>query len=331
MTRSGRAGLRSPESASGVGGGLRAEGVHEQVVLAGEDVVVEAHPDASSCRGRRSASWPAHCGFIGSRGLEQRQVAQASRRRRRAAPDRHQQQLGGVAGVALHAPARASRRSRRSARRPTTRCTVLRVVRGARDRCGLAAVRRTSAGRRSRRRAPRSMRRPGGSRACASPASGRSTSSTVVAQPTAIVSGALWPSSQVREPVVGHELDPERRQDVEERRLLVVATGVRRRRRAARAPRGTCRAVRLGAREEPAADHLRVRPEQAEAVAVPVAGQLVARRARGRSPRTRTLRANGMPAEPISGFRMSLQMPVSVRKRISSPPQSCSPAPPTAA
>ncbi len=44
-----------------------------------------------------------------------------------------------------------------------------------------------------------------------------------------------------------------------------------------------------------------------------------------------TFRANGMPADPMRGFRRSLQIPVSVRWRISSPTQSCSPAPPTAA
>src|ERR1700694_5964052 len=79
---------------------------------------------------------------------------------------------------------------------------------------------------------------------------------------------------EVREPVVGHELDPERGEDIEERRLLVVAGGVGRGPGQAvslEAPVG----LRLSAREEPPADHLWIRLEEAQPIAVPIAGELV--------------------------------------------------------
>ncbi len=70
--RLGRAGSRRPESASGVVAALAAEVVDEEVVLAREHVVIEAHPDRSSYPGTPIASWPAHSGFIGSRRLRAR-------------------------------------------------------------------------------------------------------------------------------------------------------------------------------------------------------------------------------------------------------------------
>src|SRR5215475_2599719 len=67
----------------------------------------------------------------------------------------------------------------------------------------------------------------------------------------------VMPFFQMGEPIVGHELDPESRQDVKERRLLVVAFGIG---GVTRKPVSgtTFFGVRLDAREELAADHLRV-------------------------------------------------------------------------
>jgi hypothetical protein len=73
---------------------------------------------------------------------------------------------------------------------------------------------------------------------------------------------------------VGHELDPERGQHVEERRLLVVAAGVDRRARQAVALAALL-GFGLRAGEQPAADHLGIGLEQVEAVAVTVARELL--------------------------------------------------------
>ena len=92
---------RRPESASGGGGRLPPEGVHEEVVLAREDVVEEAEPDAPVVgEGRRLLAGPQRVDRIA--GLEDGQIAQPiSRRRARA--ERQETQLGRVVGVALDA------------------------------------------------------------------------------------------------------------------------------------------------------------------------------------------------------------------------------------
>ena len=78
----------------------------------------------------------------------------------------------------------------------------------------------------------------------------------------------------MREPVVGHELDPERRQHIEERRLLVVALGLF---------CATSQAVtfttfvrlRLRAREQLPADHLRVWLQQPYSISMAILRQLI--------------------------------------------------------
>src|ERR1700733_1160819 len=49
----------------------------------------------------------------------------------------------------------------------------------------------------------------------------------------------------------------------------------------------------------------------------------------GKDVSSSTFRANNMPDEPIAGFNTSLQIPVTVRQRISSPLQTWGPLPPT--
>ena len=126
------------------------------------------------------------------------------------------------------------------------------------------------------------------------------------------------------EPVMGHELDPERGEHIEERRLAIIAVGVGRTRRALAGV--AVGRPRLVAGEEPAADHLRVGLEERDAVAVAVLRRAGRGRARDWSNSKSTFLVKSCPADPIAGFRMSLQMPVVVRKRMRSPWQSCEPS-----
>ena len=73
---------------------------------------------------------------------------------------------------------------------------------------------------------------------------------------------------------MGHELDPEGGEHVEEGRLLVVAVPILRKLRLA-VPVGAGGRIRLGPREQPAADDLRVGLQEREPIAVPVAGDFI--------------------------------------------------------
>ena len=218
---------RIAQPAVGVGRLARAapELVDELVVLARKDVVEEAQPDGPVVRERRRIPGPPSPGSSDpspAAAADSPAVAVG----RLAPANRTISSRAGSCGIALHAFAGQRRRSRRSASRPTRRCCC----------CGTSSARAHSsscrpttnvAGRpRVRHVATFPWRQPGGSPGGPRPpaCSGVSTPLTFCeAQPTAHVLGAVVALLEMREPVVGHELDPERRQHVEERRLLVVA------------------------------------------------------------------------------------------------------------
>ena len=221
--------------------------------------------------------------------LEQRQVALALAGARPLAGGR-QQQLGRIAGRALHAAARGLVVAVDLRGVPPRRHGVARGLVGpARGGPCRRAVKRGRR-RRSRRRSAGSMRSPGRQPAVAVRA----------AAPTS-GPGRVVPLLQMREPVVGHELDPERGEHVEERRLLVVAAGVGRRARQAVALAALLGLATAGGVNSRRLITCGIGLEQAEAVAVPVARELRPGRARGTSPRTARCARTAVAPSPSAG------------------------------
>ena len=187
MTRDGSAGLRRPESASGSRAACLPKLVDERVVLAREHVVIEAHPDASSCRGTPPPPGPPIADSSDRMPAERADSPAA--RRRRAVGDGSSSKCAVSLGSRF-TRLRERRRSRRSARRPTRRCCC----------CGTswarAQVLRLPSCVNLRRLADSARRTicrcglRGGSRAAVT------CSASEPPQPTSCTRRALWPSSR---------------------------------------------------------------------------------------------------------------------------------------
>ncbi len=246
---------------------LPAEFIHKRIVLPGKKVVIEAQTDRPIIGERhRLLSLP-----LGLRGITRQQYGQIAARHPR---NRLQQHPGWIFRIALHALQRSLVVAIKLRGIPPCR-VVIGVHLGRARQIGAPAhgelVRRCI------------VQYVGFIHLIAGPASQlldlfRSQRRRDVVHQLALAadvhrgSGSVVPLVHVREPVVRHELDPVGGENVEERRLLVVAIGV-----GGIVGKSETRIAggRVGLRtgEQLAADELRVRSQQTDASAVAVLGK----------------------------------------------------------